>query len=73
MPKKYPKVYEAEWVKPHRKYYKMMCCDCGLVHKFEFKLIDYTSGKGILFRAWRDNVATANTRRRKTPRKCQPK
>lgn len=65
MPKKYPKVQAGEWVKPKRKYYQMMCCDCGLVHKVEFALVDHKGGKGIILRAWRNNVATANARRRK--------
>lgn len=59
----YPKVRAGQWVKPRRRFYKMACCDCGLVHKMEFKLVPRGNGKAILLRAWRDNRATAAIRR----------
>ena len=47
-------VPEGEWVQPKRKYYHMKCCDCGLVHKIEFRLIkDSLKRSTIQFRAWR--------------------
>ena len=30
---------ENEWVKPIMKGYQMECCDCGLVHEIDFKVI----------------------------------
>jgi len=54
---------EGEWVKPIMKGYKMMCCDCGLVHKLDFKVIRWGRGHKVLFRAYRDNRATALARR----------
>ena len=33
------KVKNGEWVQPTRKGYKMQCCDCGLVHIIDFRLI----------------------------------
>jgi hypothetical protein len=61
--KRYPKAKAGEWVRPVRNGYKMMCCDCGLVHVMEFAHIKWGRGRKIIFRAWRDNRATANTRR----------
>lgn len=61
----YPKIGPGEWVKPRRRFYYMGCCDCGLVHKLEFRLAPVTSGLGIFFRAWRDNRRTALVRRAK--------
>lgn len=58
---KYPQVYEGEWVRPIKKGYKMQCCDCGLVHKVDFKI----SGRHVLLRAFRDERATAAVRRGK--------
>jgi len=28
----------GEWIQPLRKGYKLCCCDCGLVHKFDFRV-----------------------------------
>lgn len=60
----YPKVGPGEWVQPKRKYYSMGCCDCGLVHKMEFRLVPMRGGKKIQFRAWRDAKATRALRKR---------
>lgn len=55
----YEKPEPYEWIQPIRKGYKLCCCDCGLVHKFEFRV-----SKGqIQFRGDRDNRATAMVRR----------
>jgi hypothetical protein len=65
MGRKYPKVQAGEWVSPVRKGYRMACCDCGLVHKMDFALIAWRNGgKKIIFRAYRDERATAAIRRR---------
>ena len=53
----YPHV-DNGWIQPARLYW-MCCCDCGLIHKFEFRV---RKGKVVL-RAWRDNRATAQFRR----------
>lgn len=52
----------GEWIepKPQRIHY-IRCCDCGLTHRFEFRV----RGGKIQFRAWRDERRTAGTRRRK--------
>ena len=51
---KYKKTKDGEWVQPRRKNYHMKCCDCGLVHKMDFKLIKDKLGRAkILFRAFR--------------------
>ncbi len=45
--------------------YKLCCCDCGLVHRLDFRLVTYGRGlfKKIQFRVFRDNRATAAIRR----------
>lgn len=59
-------VGNGEWVQPRRKKYEMECCDCGLVHVLNFKLITTPNGgKSIIFQAFRDNRRTAQTRRRR--------
>lgn len=53
----------GEWVQPVRNGYKLACCDCGLVHKLNFRI----RGRRIQFSAWRDERATAAVRRYKRP------
>ena len=49
---RYKKQYDGEWVTPRRKNYYAKCCDCGLVHKIDFRLIG-NKHKRIQFRAFR--------------------
>lgn len=46
------------WVKP-RRFYWMCCCDCGLIHKLEFRVRKHR----VEFRGDRDNRATGQYRR----------
>jgi len=50
----------TEWVAPTQPSYMMECCDCGLVHEFEFDIGDADNGrKGVpVFRARRIEDAT---------------
>ena len=49
------KVVEAgEWVQPIRRGYRMMCCDCGLVHRLNFRLVKWGRGRKIQFQAFRE-------------------
>lgn len=60
------KYYEAtagEWIEPIKRGYKMGCCDCGLVHTINFRIVD---GQ-VQMQLFRDRRATAACRRgRKT-------
>lgn len=60
---KYPQQYDGEWVRPVMKGYKIICCDCGLVHKINFKHVKRGNGKEIMLQAFRDDRATAAIRR----------
>lgn len=33
-----PQVEDGEWVQPIRRGYLMQCCDCGVIHKINFRL-----------------------------------
>ena len=61
MSKLYPQRYDGEWITVDREYHRMMCCDCGLVHHFNFRV---KNGK-IQFQPFRDNRATGQVRRHK--------
>lgn len=55
----YYKPSAGEWVQPVRRGYKMACCDCGLVHTMDFRVV-----KGrAQFRVFRNNRSTAMMRR----------
>jgi hypothetical protein len=56
---KYKKAVAGQWVLPRQKDFKLGCCDCGLVHVFDFRIMD----KKVEYRVWRDNRATAAMRR----------
>ena len=54
----------SEWIQPVRNGYRMICCDCGLSHEFQFRLIAYGDDKRkIQFRARRHERSTAQVRR----------
>lgn len=46
---KFKQQFDGEWIKPRRRGYLMKCCDCGLVHRFNFKVINGV----IVFQAFR--------------------
>lgn len=58
---KYPKVKSGEWIQPVKKGYKMACCDCGLVHTMDFRIVN----NRVQLRAFRNNRSTGQIRRKK--------
>lgn len=59
---RYEQPAAGEWIQPIRHGYKLACCDCGLVHRMEFRVV---AGRAQ-FRAYRDNRATATSRGNRT-------
>jgi hypothetical protein len=55
---KYKEIGDA-WVRPIYRGYKLVCCDCHLVHQLDFRV----HNKRVEFRVRRDNRATAQFRR----------
>jgi len=50
---------QREWERPvHRGYY-LSCCDCGLTHRFNFRVVD----KMVEFQVFRAPRATAAVRK----------
>lgn len=76
---RYKQQYDGEWVFPKMNQpYKMMCCDCGLVHIVKFAVMKITKkfrngtfnakrvyGHKVMLAAWRDVAATEATRRQR--------
>lgn len=56
---KYDEPQADEWVTPIRNGYKLGCCDCGLVHEIDFRVVK----RRIQFRVRRNNRSTAMMRR----------
>lgn len=60
----YTKPEQGEWIQPRMTGYKLACCDCGLVHRLDFRIAETKSGDlKIQFRAYRDGLATGGKRR----------
>jgi hypothetical protein len=68
---RYKRVKDMEWQMPILEGYKMACCDCGLVHTMNFKIIkednqeEEIEGARVLVQATRNERATAQIRRHK--------
>lgn len=52
----------SRWIKPVMAGYKLACCDCGLVHEIDFRVIEEVEPY-VLFRARRNNRSTGQRRR----------
>jgi hypothetical protein len=65
---KFYKVKDNEWQMPVMDKYKLACCDCGLVHNIDFKVIDDDTHKkiknaSVLFKAKRNIKLTKELRK----------
>lgn len=62
-------VLPGEWIRPPMKGYRMHCCDCGLVHRVDFCVIDednnVVKGLRVLLRAWKHEGETKKARKRR--------
>ena len=63
----YPVISYGEWTRPRMRDFREQCCDCGLIHRLDFRIVD--DGKGtrrrglrIDFALRRDDRATAAAR-----------
>jgi hypothetical protein len=55
----YYHVTDGEWIRVPKRGYKEQCCDCGLVHKLNFRVV----GGQIEIQTSRDERATSAVRR----------
>lgn len=78
----WPKIGDGEEVLPEMKGYKMACCDCGLVHLMDFKVVQVVPAASdgevgtiepegvdslrVVLTAYRDEVATMIKREENT-------
>ena len=60
----------GEWTRPRMRDFCEQCCDCGLIHRLDFRIVDERGGAHagrralrVEFRTRRDDRATAAARR----------
>lgn len=53
----------TKWIQPHRRIYRIACCDCSLVHDMQFALEKRGKRAWIFFRVRRNQRATGAMRR----------
>lgn len=58
-------LYANEWEEPIQRGYKLECCDCGLVHTMDFKVVVKNGKFHLTFRARRNERETKLARKRK--------
>jgi len=56
---RYHQIVDGEWIRPQKRKFREMCCDCHLVHHLDFRIVD----SEVEFRATRNNRATSAARR----------
>lgn len=62
---RYGQVHDGDLIRPNPQIgHRTRCCDCGLVHVMDFFVVQRDGKRVVLFRARRDNRATAAVRRR---------
>lgn len=66
---KYNQLKDGEWQRIKDKKHRIACCDCGLVHDLEFRIIE----GDFEFRAYMNNRATGQRRRYMSKKKKQQK
>jgi hypothetical protein len=62
----------SEWVNPDSEQYFMKCCDCGLVHEMQFKVVKYSEGDECEFIDDADLQAVFRARRATPPATQKP-
>ena len=45
----YERPSKGSWIQPIKRGYKMMCCDCSLVHTMNFRTIICVNGQWVLW------------------------
>lgn len=49
----YQQLHDGEWIAPIMRGYKTECCDCGLQHRWNFKITKTKRGHRLTFQAFR--------------------
>ncbi len=60
----YSAVVEGEWTEMRMRGHREQCCDCGLIHRIDYRILTKGKRRELQFRCWRDDKATGKIRRR---------
>lgn len=52
---RYPLAKSGEWIMPRMNDYRISCCDCGLIHRMDFKIVKWGRGHTVMLRVFRHN------------------
>ena len=71
-------IYDGEWVWPRMHSYKIVCCDCGLIHEMDFVVVDEETGVplnggAIMFRSYRKDSKKKGGKKRNVKSKLDKK
>ena len=61
---KYIPIENSVWIRPRMAGWKFACCDCGLVHRAQFRIVVDCKRHVVEARFERDERATGQRRRR---------
>ncbi len=56
--------FNGDWIYPKRRGYIVGCCDCGLIHRFNFAYVKRGKGIRIVFQVFREDELTKKNRKR---------
>lgn len=62
---RFPVQKDDDWVQPVKRGYLMACCDCGLVHRMNFRVAGEGRGQKVQFQVFRAERHTKALRKRK--------
>ena len=43
---RYPIISYGEWIRPRLRNFREQCCDCGLIHRLDFRIVDELRAAG---------------------------
>lgn len=59
----YHHLTDGEWFRPAMRNHHDQCCDCGLVHLMDFRIVTVRGRQRVEYRARRHGKATGGARR----------
>lgn len=60
----YRQIYDGQWDEPPMRNYRVMCCDCNLIHTYNFRIKHVGNKHKLFVQAIRDDKATKISRAR---------
>lgn len=61
----------TKFISPKMKGYKIKCCDCGLVHEMDFRVVKYKSKESLEYKVIADKNTQVHFRARREIKKTK--